>query len=78
MAKETTEKKLIKLEVSTHSGDKDVIEVEEYDANSMAEELNDNEIHAIAIGDNVYSRIDIRNIRKKPDVTAEESERGVN
>lgn len=52
----------MKLEVSTHSGSIDIIEVEEYSAEEMATKLNDNQIQAIAIGNNVYSRIDIKNI----------------
>lgn len=55
---------MISLEVSTHSGDVDVIEVEEYDATQMANEINNNENLVILIGDNVYSRIDIKKIKK--------------
>lgn len=54
---------MIKLEVSTHSGDKDVLEVEKYDAHELAEKINDDTVHAIDIGDHVYSRIDIKNIK---------------
>lgn len=55
------------IEISTHSGDIDVIEVENYNAQEVVEELNNNEVHAIAFGDNVYSRIDIKNIKKISD-----------
>lgn len=54
---------MIKLEVSTHSGDIDVVEVESYDANDMVNDLNNHEIQAIKIGLNIYSRIDIKNIK---------------
>ena len=54
---------MIKLEVSTHSGDIDLVQVELYDADDMAEQLNDNDIQAVAIGNNVYSRIDLKNIK---------------
>lgn len=54
---------MIKLEVSTHSGDIDIVEVEEYDANEITEKRNDHSIEAIAIGDRSYSRIDIKNIK---------------
>lgn len=54
---------MIKLEISTHSGSNDIVEVESYNAEEMAEQLNNNEVHAIAIGSNVYSRIDLRNIK---------------
>ncbi|MCG5104459.1 hypothetical protein [Oceanobacillus alkalisoli] len=56
---------MIKLEISTHSGDVDTVEVNSYNAEEMATELNNHEIQAIAIGDNVYSRIDIKNIKPK-------------
>ena len=54
---------MIKLEITTHSGGSDVVEVEEYNAQEVAESLNDHEKLAIAFGDNVYSRIDIKNIK---------------
>lgn len=54
---------MIKLEVSTHSGDVDIVEVEEYDVNDITQKRNDNSIEAIAIGNNSYSRIDIKNIK---------------
>lgn len=53
---------MIKLEVSTHSGDVDVIKVEEYDALEITE-LRNGDKEAIAIGDHSYSRIDIKNIK---------------
>lgn len=54
---------MITLEISTHSGGTDIVEVEEYNVEDVVEQLNDNEIMAIAFGDNIYSRIDIKNIR---------------
>lgn len=54
---------MLKLEISTHSGDVDIVEVESYDAEEIANQINNNEILAIPIGKNVYSRIDIKNIR---------------
>lgn len=54
---------MIRLNITTHSGENDIVEVETYDANDMVERLNNNEIHAIAIGDNIYSRIDLKNIK---------------
>lgn len=53
----------MKINVTTHSGADDIVEVENYDAESLAAQLNDNQIHAIAIGNNVYSRIDIKNVK---------------
>lgn len=54
---------MIELEISTHSGDIDVIKVDEYEPQEMATKLNDNDVHSILIGDNIYSRIDIKNIK---------------
>ncbi len=53
---------MIKLEVSTHSGETDVIEVDEYDAEEMTE-LRNGDDEAIAIGNYSYSRIDIKNVK---------------
>lgn len=55
-----------KIEVSTHSGDVDVIEVENYDASKINEERN-SDVEAVLIGDYSYSRIDIKNIRPVSD-----------
>ena len=54
---------MIKLEISTHSGDIDIVEVDEYSANSVAEQLNNNDVQAVVFGDNVYSRIDVKNVK---------------
>lgn len=53
---------MVKLEVSTHSGETDVIEVEEYDAEEMTE-LRNGEDEAITIGNYSFSRIDIKNVK---------------
>ncbi|HAM79638.1 hypothetical protein [Ornithinibacillus bavariensis] len=55
---------MIKLNVTTHSGDDDIIEVEAYDAKELEDKRNNNELESIAIGDNVYSRIDLKNIKR--------------
>ena len=54
---------MIKLEISTHSGDIDIVEVDEYSADSVAEQLNNSELQAVVFGDNVYSRIDVKNVK---------------
>lgn len=54
---------MIKLEISTHSGDRDTVIVDKYNAEEVADLLN-SDTHAILFGDNIYSRIDIKNIRK--------------
>lgn len=53
---------MIKLEVSTHSGDVDIIEVEEFNAEEITDKRNGDD-EAIAIGNHSYSRIDIKNIK---------------
>lgn len=53
---------MVKLEVSTHSGDVDVLVVENYDVYELEEKRN-SEVEAVAIGDNIYSRIDLKNIK---------------
>ena len=54
---------MIKLEISTHSGEIDIVEVDEYSADSVAEQLNNSEVQAVVFGDNVYSRIDVKNVK---------------
>lgn len=56
---------MIKLEVSTHSNhdNTDIINVEEYDASELVEKLNSNDIQSIKLGNNIYSRIDIKNVK---------------
>lgn len=53
---------MIKLEVSTHSGETDVIKVEEFDAEEMTK-LRNGDDEAITIGNHSYSRIDIKNVK---------------
>jgi len=55
---------MIKLEITTHSDDADTVEVDEYCPKDIEERLNSIDIQAIAFGENVYSKIDIKNIRK--------------
>lgn len=54
---------MIKLEVSTHSGDLDIVEVESYDNAKLIQELNNNEVQHVAIGRMIYSRIDVKNVK---------------
>lgn len=58
------------IEVTTHSGDTEVVDVETYNAAELVQEINNkNDEHVIALGNSIYSKIDIKSI--KP-VTAEE------
>lgn len=54
---------MIKLEITTHSGDLDIIEVEEFNPEKLNDLRNNNEIEAILIGENSYSRIDLKNVK---------------
>ena len=54
---------MVKIRVTTHSGEDDEMEVEEYSATEITEQRNDNDIQAIQLGENSYSRIDIKNIK---------------
>ena len=51
------------LKVTTHSGDEDNVQVTDYNSLEMAEKMNDENIQGIAIGNNVYSRIDLKSIK---------------
>ena len=63
---------MIKILVTTHSGDADELTVEEFDPVEINDQLNDNEVQSILIGDHIYSRIDVKNI--KPVAELEEPE----
>lgn len=54
---------MIKLEVSTHSGDTAIVEVEDYNVDDITEKRNDSTLESIAIGNHSYSRIDLKNIK---------------
>lgn len=54
---------MVKLNITTHSGNDDIVTVDNYNAEEMASKVNNADLQAIAIGDNVYSRIDLKNIK---------------
>lgn len=54
---------MIKLEVSTHSGDADIIQVTEYNEIELNEKRNTADLESVLIGRNSYSRVDLKNIR---------------
>lgn len=54
---------MVKIRVTTHSGEDDTVKVEEYNVADITKKRNDNEIQAIQLGENSYSRIDIKNIK---------------
>lgn len=53
---------MIKLEVSTHSGDTLEVEADEFDVVEFTELRNGN-VEAIALGAHSLSRIDIKNVK---------------
>lgn len=64
---------MVKLEIITHSGTEDIVELENYDALETVQDLNNssNE-HVIAFGDNIYSKIDIKSVKPVIEAEAEE------
>jgi hypothetical protein len=54
---------MVKLRVLTHSGEDAVVEMENYNVAELNEQLNDNEINTVIIGDIIFSRIDIKLIK---------------
>ncbi|SEQ24048.1 hypothetical protein SAMN05216232_2001 [Virgibacillus subterraneus] len=53
----------MKLYVTTHSGESQgEIEVDSYDPVELNNQINDNQLQSIVIGNKIFSRIDIRNI----------------
>lgn len=64
----------IKLNITTHSGEEDIVEVDEYNSADLAKSLNDIDVQSIAIGDHVYSRIDVKNVKPVPLETLAEND----
>jgi len=66
----------ITIKVTTHSGDEDILTVDEFDPVEINDQLNDNELQSILIGDHIYSRIDVKNIKpiSEPEEPEEDSE----
>lgn len=62
----------MKIRVTTHSGEDDIIEVEEYNAEEITAKRNDNEIQAIQLGNASYSKIDIKNITVEEETSTDE------
>jgi len=54
---------MVKLQLSTHSGEVDILEVQDYNPNELAEKINDNNINVIVLAKNIYSKIDIKHIK---------------
>lgn len=63
---------MFKLNVTTHSGENDIVEVESYNPIELNTQRNDESIQAILIGQNSYSRIDLKNVKLIEEVASEE------
>lgn len=59
---------MIQLLVTTHSGREDTVLVDTYDPVELEVKRNDNNIQSITIGENSYSRIDLKNVIKLEEV----------
>lgn len=56
---------MVKIEVHTHSDtEPDIIELEEYNPEKIADKINTNEYQVLTLGENIYSKIDIKRIIK--------------
>lgn len=63
----------MKLKITTHSGDQDIVEVEGYDARETSKEVNSSQDeHTIAFGNNIYSKIDIKSVKPLAEEEPEE------
>lgn len=62
---------MIKLKIETHDGETHVQSVESYDAFELNEDLNDNDLNTVIIGDLVISRINVKSVN--PIVDQDES-----
>jgi len=59
----------LRLKILTHSGIEDIVEVEEYDAIKLNTDLNNKEIQTVLIGNNIYSKIDIKYVAEIEEIS---------
>lgn len=52
----------MKLRILTHSGQDIMVDVSEFNVQEMEQKINNHELLVIAVGDMIFSRIDIKNI----------------
>lgn len=67
---------MVKIEIDTHSGRKEIIEVEKFDVDDaleLSEKTNDPNIQTLVVGNHIFARIDIKYIGP---VKEEEEEEG--
>lgn len=53
---------MMKVRVTTHSGDDEIYKVESIDLEEITEQRNDDDIQAIQISNASFAKIDIKNI----------------
>lgn len=55
---------MVQLKIETHDGQTDIVAVENYDALQTASEINNSqEEHVIALGDYIFSKINIKTVK---------------
>lgn len=54
--------KTLKLLIERHSADNIEVDVEQFDAIAMNQQLNDNNVMTVELGGNIISRIDVKAI----------------
>lgn len=57
---------MIKLKVETHDNKDYVIDIENYDPIILNDQLNNNELNTVALGDLVISRINVKLVKPIP------------
>ena len=54
---------MIKLSIETHDGNSFEVAVDEYDAVALNEELNNQNVNTVVLGDLVVSRINVKSVK---------------
>lgn len=53
----------MKIRITTHSGEEDIFDVEDFNAEDITEKRNDPSLDSIRIGEASYSRIDLKTVK---------------
>lgn len=62
---------MIKLEILTHSGEPEQVETELYEPTALNQLINDPTTLTVLIGQNIYSRVDIKGVKVIKEVANE-------
>lgn len=65
---------MVTLRVKTHGREEFIVKVEDYDANELNEQCNNNALTTVCVGDVVISRINIESISIIEDEPTESAE----